>query len=1442
MLIRQKKKVKGILIVSIFISIMFLSNLQALFIFNPIVNQEDGAVLEKDDSLQYSYESDLSDRAITGDGTIQEVRAFFINQSESLDRIENFNISAPTNEMKLSSGDFNFTFQNNYTTEYIIENDDALNPIDSVESYQFNESFSNITINNGTNPSMSEFEDLLTENNINYTLVSENNILNITLKANYSGIASSNPTQSNLDFNRMNILNFLLYLKFSINESVDLFIQMKNLDGNWINISNFINIDKSAGYQFFGKKFINENLEYIDQTDVSYIQLVFVSTNDFRLELDRFLLNSIVGFELDISKDKHVALEFDLRGESTRVNGFSAWIRTLNATYATNENSILNISLYRADKAIPRTEDDLRTNLLVPDNNSLLDSIVVPYLSDNLTYFEFNLANTTELSYYNYIIVIKSNATEGVYSLVTLQDGDYGDTKTEHQLQTSSNQGGSWENAQTVVGALTADQLDASSFKLNITRGFIPSDFNGTLKIQDLEIDGKEIEFFPFTGNDPDYIEEWGKATWTHDFATAIFGNLNNDFQVNLTWDNDIINGFEFNVSYIVEAYKMETATSTYSVKYDGTPEWNLSYSFNPNLSNWNFTEFWYIYPNTMTPHNMFNITNPDSLDLFVPTEVYSFPENSYYNIYKAKANLANGSFIGLFSLNLTSYNCINDMHSYINFDGTLWESKGFMYGDNISIKVDLQNQLTNAPLGGNANATLFQDGLEYGSLNSSYGDVSSNNKILSYDFNNRTILNFTNNDKIGSDYYIGYFWTNGTEIGCKKLMIYLEGYDVIMDNCTYLPYSNMNSLTGLTTESLYNNYSLLIGSVNETTGISRPGYYPIERDVNENYYYNIPYTSETLGMSLINFKQSENIINPEETVNFRIQMKNLKNVFSYNVKVQVQLVSYSNNEWIINETTSDPVYLESINGTDKIAEFEITLRIPTFNANTKIWKGLNSPIRMGGVTTIFSVYIEDDGQYHGVGSFISTDYSLLVNQKENEFEGHILALKTREEFNEGAFTQDFERNECLYSQHGSNSTFIINSYTRFYTSSYNQSIEFFSLKVNSNFESITTDPVIIYSDTFQVNSVLKTEFGTILTGEDVTIQYMNGSAWEDISSQETDINGETNFEIDTSTINVGDSFTLKLSWLGNETIENCSKEISINKVVQSNDIDFTFSITSYTIYKRSYNYYRIQLRNNGTSVMNISINKINVEVTGGLATDLSYITPEMQYLAPGDSTILTIKIYCGDVSINQVNVNISIIAINLRSLQTVTFKSSILSLVVIDPPILANLSGIISILIVLIIIAAWIISIFYARRTQKNIESSLEKPVQKPKFRRGKYMKVSEIKPTTIEEKKKAEEIIKEDSKIEKEPKQTTDLDSLLEEEGLHDKTTITKKKQKSTQLRKVVSKAPKTIDPTYEKLNKMNLKKLRVYCKDRKIKIPSNATKSQIIQKILSSKKKKK
>ena len=101
----------------------------------------------------------LSD-TITGSGVDQDVRIYVNNISKNLnDNQEFFEIpSSATEDMFLTYGNFSFSFQNNYTTDYVIEDDDALYADDFI-SFDFNISNSNITFHDG-GPPTGDFNDL----------------------------------------------------------------------------------------------------------------------------------------------------------------------------------------------------------------------------------------------------------------------------------------------------------------------------------------------------------------------------------------------------------------------------------------------------------------------------------------------------------------------------------------------------------------------------------------------------------------------------------------------------------------------------------------------------------------------------------------------------------------------------------------------------------------------------------------------------------------------------------------------------------------------------------------------------------------------------------------------------------------------------------------------------------------------------------------------------------------------------------------------------------------------------------------------------------------------------------------------------------------------------------------------------------------------------------
>ena len=1368
-MIRRKKEIKRIFVVVFLISLIFITNLQIL----TNLNLEENNNFENSEIETLPLSSDINEDII-GAGDDQDVRIYTSNTSENTnDNQEYFEIpTLSSEEMYLTSGDFNFTFQNNYTTEYIIEDDSALYASDFI-SYQFNPSttYSGITINKGIYLG-GDFDDLTDNDDLtDYEIGASSGVINFTIDAGYTGRLS---TPYFLQFNRSKILGFIAKLRLSANQDANLTIRMyDDFHSNWVTVVEGISFEGDSTIRTIENRLINTNLNFIDSTDSVYIQYIFHRSDlgYFEIRARKFEMEAIYPLDLPITNQEYVALEFDLKGEKSTVNGFYAWIRTLDIQEANNAE--LNITLYSANATLIRdfdvypTGDNLRNENIQPDMSmvSLIDSFVISYSGDDLSYFSFNTDNTKGLELYNYFIVIKSNISNPIYSLVTLPWTDFGDDRTEHQLKTTKNNGTTWENAEKEIipEVLFTEQLDASSFKLNVSRGYMPSDFgNDGLKIQDYSIENV------INKSKTPYLE-WGIGRWNYTFSTPIEDNIDR-FQVDLSWNKSIIKGFKFNVSYSVNAYWVEGATSTYYASYSEAPKWTFDFDFiigSPNFNDWNFNEFWFVYNDYFTANNL---TKPGGIEIL--PEVGGQSElTDMQNKIVVNATVANIG--GIYSLNLTSFNFISEMHSYINYKGIFWESNGFMYGDDITVSVDIQDNHQNAPkpLNGSAKVTFFDpNGNEVPTafLENSTGIVQDS--VLSYDFNNDTIFSVDSFSEFG-EYHLGYFWENGSAVGCNKITIYIDYYDLELDNCNYSSIKEQNILSGRINNKVFDNYTLLIASINETTGISQPGFYPINSsDLDEQIIYEIG--GNELPILIETFMQSQDILNPDEVVNIKTKISNMHEFIPIDISVNVRFVSYINEEWIIAEATSSTVSLNFSGHPDDSYEFDIDLTIPSLNNVTKVWEGVNAPVRLGGAKTLVTIFVGNDI----AGIFESSYYSLLSNETSNNFDGNIIVLRIAEETPSWYILNGFERDECLYLP--DKTSFLINIIDKNYVSSYNQFYYQFSLILNSKFNNIIIDPENpINGQVFNLSSVLTTEFGDMLVNENVSCHHYESNSWVYIDSDFTDTNGSTIFSIDTKTLNFEDSILLRLSWDGDSLINGVSKNVTINLFIQSNNLSISIQQNEVLIYKNRATIISITLNNIGESILQIL--EIDIQVNDGLQysiVEIDYTT--LNRFTPGESSLVMIKI--GIPDIKKLNISISITAQNIITNENITVSKQT-TFNVFDPPFYDYFIDYLIFLIIGSFGLIWIITLLYAKRIKKKIETPVEE-VAKKRPRKAKYVLVSDLKKEPAKKPKKLTPIPKKIPEEIEEPKEVkkkkvTDLDSLLEEKGLSDKKKKAKK-----------------------------------------------------------------
>ncbi|MBA7536610.1 hypothetical protein ES705_28874 [subsurface metagenome] len=728
-------------------------------------------------------------------------------------------------------------------------------------------------------------------------------------------------------------------------------------------------------------------------------------------------------------------------------------------------------------------------------------------------------------------------------------------------------------------------------------------------------------------------------------------------------------------------------------------------------------------------------------------------------NKFKLVINKTFSNLEGIYTLNLTSYNFIEKMHSFINYYGTLWETNGFMYGDNISISLDIQDHNFKAPLSGDVNATLFfPNGTRYpiADLLSSSGIVGES--VLSYDFNNNTILDITKDLSEFGEYELGFFWSNGSAIGCKKLTIYIDAYDLELYNCTYLSNLDSNVLIGELNNKVFQDYTILIASINDTTGISTPNFYPINNsDLNQVYSYEIG--GQELSILMNSFLQSEDILNPNEIVNFKTTLQNIHPFIPVDVTVNIKLVSYINEDWIIAENTSPTINLNFSGAPDNIYEFDVNLTIPNLDVVTNTWEGLNAPIRLGGVKTIVTLAIDDIE----VGVFESADFSLLSNETSDNYEGYILGLTVTEEMTSRSLLYEFERDECLY--YPDNTSFLVNIIDENYVSSYKQFDEKFSLNLNSIFTDITITPDYPRTgEIINVSSILTTEFGDELPAKNVTCEYYNSSSsWVNIGSDFTNDNGSVAFLINTAVIDFEEEedLILKLSWDG-DIINGVSKNITIELIQEINNFSISIKQNDIFIYKSKLTTLKITINNFGDS--NLRFFNISVNIEGALPYSIVEINNiKLNRLAPDESTEIIIEIEIPQI--DRFEINFSITAHNILTGENITVSEHF-SFKVFDTPLSDYFFELFIFIMIALFALVWILAIIYALKVRKRIEEPVEEIERRP--RKGKYVMVSELKKPEPPKKapKKAPK-----KKEEAKPEKKTDLDSLLEERGLSEK-----------------------------------------------------------------------
>ncbi|MFX1595026.1 MAG: hypothetical protein ACFFBK_03075, partial [Promethearchaeota archaeon] len=459
--------------------------------------------------------------------------------------------------------------------------------------------------------------------------------------------------------------------------------------------------------------------------------------------------------------------------------------------------------------------------------------------------------------------------------------------------------------------------------------------------------------------------------------------------------------------------------------------------------------------------------------------------------------------------------------------------------------------------------------------------------------------------------------------------------------------------------------------------------------------------------------------------------------------------------DWIIAQNTSNFDLLYFSGHPDEDTEFSVNLTIPNFDSATKIWQGVNAPIRLGGAKTIITIYIDD----FIVGEYKSIDYSLLSNEITDNFEGYILGLRVTEEKIGLPLLYDFYRDECIY--YPENTTFLVNIIDPNYVSSYELFTNEFSLKLNSIFTNITINPTTpIKGEIFNISSYLSTEFGVELSGKNVTCQYYENDIWVNVGTKITDLRGSTSFLISTRNIDFEGDLLVRLFWNG-DSINGVIKEINIDIIHQENNILVSMKSNAALIYRNKDATFTITINNIGDS--NLKITDISIEIDQGLSYSIVQRNNLLLNSLPsGQITSLIIEVKVKNV--NNFNISVLITALNLMTNENITFSKET-SYSTFERPISYYFIESFMFMMIGIFALTWLVSIIYALKIKKKLETPVEEVKYKP--RRGRYVPVAELKkPEPV---KKPTPVKKEPKEVEE--KEKIDLDSLLEERGLADK-----------------------------------------------------------------------
>lgn len=1064
-------------------------------------------------------------------------------------------------------------------------------------------------------------------------------------------------------------------LSFSSTQTVSLSIFMYDNHNShgWVNVTSTpLSGSSYRNPPLSGNSYSNQIFEVIDQhsqalysnkyINVSY---VFSASSNFQLSFYKALVQMYQAREIPINANSWVALSFDLRGRST-VHGFWMWIRSENLS--SNENLIM--TLFKTNNTGITYTQIISTTLYQtinygrdafyqqPGNRSgdkiLSLPAIVNYNRDNLSYF--TLPSPLSLPTGNYFLVLNSSKVSGTrYSLVTLaQDDDdlkpwftfssrAPDLKRVHTLAFSNNNGVRWNPVmnQSYYGS-RFHEVNAAPFKVQLTRGLVPSDLNMT-------INGTMIKNWTMNPNLPYSVSnfEWGRGNWsqTNNLAIAATGSTIKTYKLGMTWNSTVMSNFIYNATAQLVAYANDPGVTICSISTNA-PVWEVDYKFNrTKYANWTGFALNFTYPIDWVIYNM---TYPDKNNHYSSSRIWKLNSyQMYYGINESMINTISPSSDqqGVYKAMFTSPNYLKSVTTYLRCNSTTYYPVSqYSSGDAMTARVGVQSKTGKPVFNGAVNITLFSPANN--AINSTRSNVinSTAGFVTSYHFNDTTVHVFRSSDPIGQ-YMARTFWFNGSEVGNAYPYIYNVNYTV----SEY--HAEVMLDTGV--DLLYGHFST---GANQAipTNIAQ-----VAIDTSQKAALNVS-VNQTIGeLFFESFNQSETAFNPGDMIHFSVKIESDSWMFQHTVEVQVQVIQAFQPDRIIMNANSKSVLMNYTGGINSTQTITVNARCPTGNS------GVNAPFRHALLETQVQFIV--DGQ---LATTWLSNKTFAVKMDNKAINGTVLSVVVKSDETGSLFSQAFNRvNQTVFDKP---TTFmLLLESSDGVTLSKNLFVTLTNV-MQSKITNITVAPitgdVFAINNKITINGNLSLENGSsFMKATNIVVMKNSSNTWIPYNSAIGNnilpvVNGSFTGTFSLPQV-YSKNFSVSLNWSGNLPLINKTSTIFVINLTYYNATAKIISLSpAINVYGEYKNFFTFVVQNTGNTTLMFDS---YINITGVSWRNATWTNDGILDLAPNSTFSFTVVLVTNEPGFGNnppVNITITLHAYSIETNTTINVTQTFLA------------------------------------------------------------------------------------------------------------------------------------------------------------------------------------